>query len=110
MKVIICGFNGKMGKCLFKIISNSPNHEVVAGVDKLPCDNPEVQIFSSIKNVGIKADVIIDFSHPSALGEILNYSKEKNIPAVICTTGFSNDQVNEIKKASEKIFLVHLLT
>ena len=107
MKVIICGFSGKMGKCLCEIINNSPEHEVVAGVDKLSCEGSDIQIFSSIKNVGIEADVIIDFSHPSAIEEILEYAKEKSIPAVICTTGFSDKQIDKIKKTSEKIAIFY---
>ena len=45
---------------------------------------------------------VIDFSNPAVLNGLLAYATEKKIPAVICTTGFSAEQVAQIKSASEK--------
>ena len=102
MNVIICGLCGKMGRCLVKLISSSENGKVVAGIDKFPCSEFDFPVFTSLEEANVKADVIIDFSHPSALSQILSYCEKTKTPAVICTTGFSQEQVKEIKKASEK--------
>jgi 4-hydroxy-tetrahydrodipicolinate reductase len=46
------------------------------------------------------ADVIIDFSRPQALKGLLDYASSKNIPAVLATTGYTdNDKVMIAKYA-----------
>lgn len=103
MKIIICGCNGKMGKAIIKATQNHNNCEIVAGVDKIIDPQASFPTYNSINNVKEKADVIIDFSHPSALSSILDYSKKTNTPAVLCTTGFSNEQVKQIKNTSKSM-------
>ena len=77
--IILCGANGRMGKF------------ITAG---LP-------VFASISEVLVPADVIVDFSNPALLDSILDYVKEKNIPAVLATTGYSAEATAKIKKAAE---------
>ena len=101
MKIIICGCNGKMGKAIVKATQNYNDCKIAAGVDKIVDSQASFPTYTSIENVKEKADVIIDFSHPSALDSILNYSEKTNTPAVLCTTGFSNEQVEKIKNASK---------
>lgn len=107
MKVIVCGCNGKMGRSVVNLINGSSAHKIVAGVDKCIVNNQDFPVFSSIENVNIKADVLIDFSHPSAVCSILAYCRNNSLPAVICTTGLSNGQINEIKKTSQFIPLFY---
>ena len=103
MKIVICGCNGKMGKALKNIIDKSENLILAAGIDKVLTGKEDFPAFKSIENLNTEADVLIDFSHPSALESILNYCENKNLPAVICTTGLDEIQVEKIKKASKKI-------
>ena len=49
------------------------------------------------------ADVLIDFSRPSSTLNILEDCLEHNIPMVIGTTGFNQDELSIIKEASKKI-------
>lgn len=103
MKIIVFGCNGKMGQTVLEMSKNYPSCEVIAGVDissEHSCDFP---VFSSPDKITVKADIIIDFSHPSMLEPLLNYCMETCTPAVICTTGLSDTQVDQIKKASEII-------
>ncbi len=58
--------------------------------------------YASINSVKEKADVIIDFSYHAVTEEIVTYAAENNIPAIICTTGHTETEKNEIVKASEK--------
>lgn len=50
-----------------------------------------------------KPDVIIDFSHPSALDKLLDYCLSTGTPIVIATTGYNEEQTSKIRKASEQI-------
>lgn len=48
-------------------------------------------------------DVIIDFSHFSRLQSLLDYGVKKNIPIVLCTTGYDEAILNKIEEASKRI-------
>ena len=47
--------------------------------------------------------MIIDFSHVSVLTPLLAYATKERIPVVLCTTGYTESQVNELKEASKQI-------
>ena len=46
--------------------------------------------------------MIIDFSTAAAIDELLCYCEEKKIPAVVCTTGLSEEQTGALRRVSEK--------
>ena len=48
-------------------------------------------------------DVIIDFSHPNNLNDILTYALANQTKLVIATTGYSQEQLDQIKEASKEI-------
>lgn len=48
-------------------------------------------------------DVIIDFSHYSCVDQLIQYAQKHTIPTVICTTGLSEDQLDNIEKAAETV-------
>lgn len=99
-KFLLSGANGKMGNVIRGIVSERDDCEIVAGVDinTLSTDFP---VYSNIKDVKEMADVIVDFSNPAALQSLIDYSKENGTPLVIATTGYSEEQKNAIKEASQ---------
>lgn len=99
-KIILSGCNGKMGKVITACANNSENCRIVAGVDINTEALSNYPVYSSFSQITEDADVIIDFSHPSVLGDLLNFSKEKSLPLVLATTGFSASQTEQIKKAA----------
>lgn len=103
MKIIICGCNGKMGKAIVSAAQNYDSCTILAGVDTTPGLNEVFPVYTSINSIKEKADAIIDFSHPSALDSILEYSTKTNTPTILCTTGFSNEQVEKIKATSKNV-------
>ncbi|NMM63858.1 4-hydroxy-tetrahydrodipicolinate reductase [Clostridium sp. P21] len=104
LKVIISGCNGAMGQVLAKTIESMENTEISVGIDKNVdrCKN-NYDVYSDICDYKGTADVIIDFSNPAGLENLLNYGIENKTPIVIATTGLSSENVDSIKKASEKI-------
>lgn len=107
MKIVVSGCNGKMGNCVVELVKKSIAHEVAAGIDKNTNSDNSFPVYYSIEQLGIKADVIIDFSHPSALDPILGYCERTLTPAVICTTGLSDEQFGKIKETSEKVAIFY---
>lgn len=92
MNLLIYGINGHMGKLIKKLAENDRYFDNIYGEDiDLPSESEE------------KYDIIIDFSHPSSLGNILELAKENQAPLVIGTTGYDDDQLEEIEKLSEEI-------
>ena len=75
--------------------------EVLCGVDAVAgeADFPVYARFADAP----KADVVVDFSVPQALPDLLAYCEEHGVPAVLCTTGYDDDQIKAIDEASEKV-------
>lgn len=102
IKAILCGASGKMGGFVAAAAQADGEIQVVTGVDKIN-NGEKFSIFSSFSDINVKADVIIDFSNPALLDDLLDYAVLNNIPAVIATTGYSDAQIEKIKSAAEKI-------
>ena len=107
MNIIINGCSGKMGQAVEKSATACENCKVIAGVDLYGTPTDKYPVFKNFQEIDAditnKADVLIDFSNPSALDDILKYAEKEKIPAVICTTGFTCDQVEKIKNTSKMI-------
>lgn len=103
VKLIMHGCNGKMGQVISKIVKEDAGAEIVAGVDAYLGIKNEYPVFESIEKCDVEADAIIDFSNASAVDGLLDYCVEKQIPVVLCTTGLSEEQLQKVKAASEKV-------
>ena len=101
--IAVCGANGKMGKVVSKIISSKENCKVIAGIDVFTEKYADFDVYNSPFDMPIKPDVIIDFSNPDSLENLLSYAKMNNVPLVLATTGYKSEQVEEIKSASTQI-------
>lgn len=101
--VLISGANGKMGKAVAGIISERDDAAVVAGVDKYGDSEAGFPVFSAFSDVVVKCDVIIDFSSPDALDDLLEFSVNGGIPVVLCTTGYNEEDMKKIETASHSV-------
>lgn len=101
-KILLSGCFGRMGKTLQEMIALNEDLEVIAGVD-IALQNALFPVYQNILGVKEKADVIIDFSNPSCLGSLLDFAKSTNTPLVLATTGYSDEQINEIKEAAKVV-------
>lgn len=106
VKAIMHGCNGHMGRVITDICSKDDNIEIVAGVDPFDGVPNDYPVFSSIDKCDVKADVIIDFASAKAEDALVEYCVNKQIPAVLCTTGLSEEQIDNIKNASSKVALL----
>lgn len=86
--ILIQGIHGKMGQVLCRFIAARDDCKIVAGIDTqtIPCNIP---VFSSIEQVDVSCDVLIDFSHHSLVANTVAYCKSHTLPYVICTTGLT---------------------
>ncbi len=106
IKVILCGCGGRMGRAVTEAIHNGGIFRVVAGVDinaaSVGADCP-FPVYQSISEFPDKADVIIDFSHHSALGALSEYAVNTSTPLVIATTGHSDEEMTLMVKTAESV-------
>ena len=93
INVLINGIKGKMSQMLFDQIKISDKFNCIGGIDKDTDINKTQQI----------PDVIIDFSTPTATLSMLKFAGVNNIPVVIATTGFSDDEIKIIEDYSKTI-------
>lgn len=104
MDIILNGACGRMGGEVKKLVEGSDMHKIVAGVDKMAAKSG---CCSSINDFSGKADMIIDFSNHLGTAELLEYAVKNKIPAVIATTGHTEDEMNLIKEAAKQIPVFH---
>ena len=103
IKIILNGCFGRMGKVITEIVAENQECEICAGVDAYGSGEADFPVYKSINEVKEKADVIIDFSNPSALNSLLSYSKSTSTPIVLATTGYTDEQTKAIKEASDLV-------
>ena len=101
--IAICGANGKMGKTIYNCVSARDNCKIVAGIDIFIQQYADFPIVDSPEKLPVKPDVIIDYSNPASLDGLLNYCLSTGTPVVFATTGYSEEQINKIKSASQQI-------
>lgn len=119
MKFGICGFSGRMGHAIFRVMEEK-GHHLGAAFD---ADN-SANISKNAKDIvnspyadciirGINADdlynvdCIIDFSAPAATMKLIGILKEIKKPVVIGTTGLSGEEASIVKKASADFPVIH---
>ena len=95
MNIALCGIHGAMGKILKDEIEQSDENKLVGYF------SPRNGITG--QDISEKIDVIIDFSRPENIDFLLDYALKNNVALVICTTGYTDEQVEKIKKAGENI-------
>lgn len=102
VNIIVCGINGRMGKAIEDYCEKNETYTIVAGVDVnlgVPHGFPTA---ASIDEIDAKADAVIDFSHHSACKALCAYAEKTGTPVIFCTTGYTEDELNLIRKTSEK--------
>ena len=96
MRAGICGANGAMGKLICDILGD----EVVGRVS-IDGANGVPKTFDQLGTVS--ADVVVDFSHHTAVADVLAYSKKIGAAALIGTTGQTPEEKELIYAAAEEM-------
>ena len=102
-RIAICGANGKMGKNVFACADEREDCTVIAGIDIYTKQYADFPIVETPAQLPEKPDVIIDFSNPASLDGLLDYCLSTGTPLVIASTGYSDEQIQQIKDASAQI-------
>ena len=96
MRAVLCGANGAMGKLIDGILGDA-----VVGRVSIDGENGVPKTFAELGNVN--ADMVIDFSHHTAVADVLDYAKANGCAAVIGTTGHTAEEKELIYAAAKEI-------
>jgi len=102
-KIILSGCNGYMGHVVTALVSKNPEIMIAAGIDINNQKQDDYPVFANPVDVNTEADVILDFSNPSAIDGLLALGLSKQLPLILCATGYSPEQISDIEKASKQI-------
>ena len=104
MKILIHGSTGRMGKILCDLLTAGYNGlELAARVSPEEIADPANCIYTSLEEVTCDVDGVIDFSHHTAIGGLMDFCMAKNLPVVVATTGHTPEEKVIIREAAEKI-------
>ena len=96
MRAIVCGANGAMGKLICSIFGDE-----VVGKVSIDGENNVPKTFDELGEVA--ADVIVDFSHHTAIADVLAYAKKIRCAVVVGTTGHTEEEKALIYEAAKEI-------
>ncbi len=100
MKILISGALGYMGREV-AAQAKALGYEIACGVDVVP-GKAEFPLYTTFENCP-SVDVIVDFSTWKPGADVLTYAVKHRIPAVIATTGLSEEQLAAIDEAAKVI-------
>lgn len=104
IKVIVNGALGQMGQVVTNLVLEEKSMDLVAKVDRGKRHKANSgDVLENIWDFKGNGEVIIDFSHLSALDDLLKYAIEKNLALVIGTTGYGEKEMEMLKKGGKKI-------
>lgn len=100
IKIIVAGAFGKMGQEVCNMIDREDQFQLVAIIDPKKREKGNIPVFNNLEEAlqQIKADVLIDFTSPSAVYEHIVVSIQYGVRPIVGTTGLSEDQINHIRQ------------
>ncbi len=121
VRIVISGIMGRMGRKIAQIAYQDPEVQITGGVESPDCvhfhenvgeligEKLDAPIFSDLAKIIERADVVIDFAGntEAVLSHLRLIAADKNKKGmVIGTTGFTDDQIKEIKELSKDVPVV----
>ena len=103
LRIILAGCHGRMGRQVTSHCRSRSDVCIVAGIDRTNLPSASFPVFSKVSSCTSSADVMIDFSHPGLLDELLTFCCKHQMPIVLAVTGYSPQQLDQIHLASHTI-------
>ena len=102
-KIIMLGCNGRMGQMITDMVKQDDECTIVAGIDIVDNRDNGYLVYTKLADCDVEADAIIDFTSATDFESRMDYAVDKQIPIIECSTGLSEEQMDYLKKASEKV-------
>lgn len=102
-KIIMLGCNGRMGQMITDMVKQDDECTIVAGIDIVDNRDNGYPVYTKLADCDVEADAIIDFTSATDFESRMDYAVDKQIPIIECSTGLSEEQMDYLKKTSEKV-------
>lgn len=102
MKIIVSGALGHMGREVGRAAAEN-GIEVAFGIDLAEGDAAFPLYTTFAEAPAADGAVIIDFSAPDSLTDLLAYAVKEHAPAVLATTGYTEEQLCAVDAAAKEI-------
>jgi len=119
IRVAIVGCAGRMGQMLLKLLINAPGVVVVGGTERRgsPAMGQDLGALAGVEPLGISvtedasllfetADVVVDFTNPSATVLHASLAAKFGCAHVVGTTGLDADQIAAISRSAQRTAIV----
>jgi 4-hydroxy-tetrahydrodipicolinate reductase len=119
IRLAVAGAAGRMGRIILTLAKDDPAFRITGGLEakNSPLIGTDIGILAGTKSVNApvghdpdsvlkKADVLIDFTHPSAMPSYLKAAVKNRTGYVIGTTGLDAGAVRKLKIAAKTIPIV----
>lgn len=119
VKIAVAGAAGRMGRMILGLAAKDKNFQIAGALESPnhPALGQEIGALMGVKPLGIaltsdlkeglkNAEVLIDFTHPSATAAHLKAAAQSKVGYVIGTTGLPDETLAQLKTASTKIPIV----
>lgn len=118
MKFAVAGATGKMGKMLIDTILRSPNAQLTGALEHPSCpllgtdagaflgQQTNVLITDDLAKGLVGAEYLIDFTRPEGTLLHLEAAKRAGVKMIIGTTGFTPEQLQQLRAATDTIAIV----
>jgi 4-hydroxy-tetrahydrodipicolinate reductase len=93
MRVGVLGAKGKVGATMVQAVEAADDLTFTSGVDA----GDPLSLFTDSQT-----EVVIDFTHPDVVMDNLNFLIDNGIHAVVGTTGFTDERLQQVQKWLEK--------
>ena len=98
MRVLVHGITGHMGRIVARMAEEGVCGATLAGGVSPDVAVEENNLFKSFASCNAGCDVVIDFSFHGAVKGLLDYCVEHRLPAVVATTGHTEEEKELIKQ------------
>ena len=119
IKIAVAGAGGRMGRRILALTSADPDLEIAGALERSDAEliGTDVGTLIGGASIGVKvssdpaqalasAQVLVDFTHPSATESHLQAAVKRGAGLVIGTTGLPGKTLDVIKQASERIAIL----
>jgi len=106
-KIILNGCMGRLSSAICALTENNEHCEIVGGIDIIGSGNGlTFPTYSDLSHCDRDADVVVDCSVVETIPSLLDFGVKRQIPLVICTTGLSQELMEAVRSASERVAIL----
>jgi 4-hydroxy-tetrahydrodipicolinate reductase len=114
MRMLVHGILGRMGRAVCEAAETDLEATVVSGVDAMAASfgtddaavvfrGAGIPVFANFGDIETESDVVVDFSHYTAVPALLDYAVSNALPVVVCTTGLGEAERDKMREAAQSV-------